>query len=433
MLPVLLALVAAAAAAFYSARHEVEEVYDAQLAHTAKVMLALMLHEVDEGEPDMNMLQERFGQVGHVYEKHIAVRIWQGDKLFYESESAKGFGQQHVIAGFSTKEISEDKWRFFVLPDAASGLTVEAAEAYDVRMDIIRKILLSMFAPAFILLLVIPPLFWFGLRRGLRPLEELSHAVSARSPDELKEISEARTPREILPLTQAINRLLLRLETALTKERQFTDLAAHELKTPLAVIKTLTQSAQRSGSDTERQALLTDLNAATDRANAMMNQLLALARLEQHPATESNVSLNETARTTAHEMMPLALHKHIELEMSESGKAVVQAAPEILAVAIRNLLDNAIKYTPKHGSIVMRVEKSGTTVQLSVLDSGLGIPPHKLSRVTERFYRVPGNEQTGAGLGLAIVSRAAEVMQAEFNLANREGGGLAATLTWHTQ
>ncbi len=128
VLPILLALLAVSVAAFYSARHEIEEVYDAELARNARLMLALMRHEVEEGEPNMQTLQERFGQVGHAYEKHIAIRIWKGDELFYQSESAENFGPQHIISGFSTKEISGEDWRFFVLSDADSRLTVEAAE-----------------------------------------------------------------------------------------------------------------------------------------------------------------------------------------------------------------------------------------------------------------------------------------------------------------
>lgn len=430
MLPILLAMLAVGGAAFYSASHEIEEVYDAELARNARIMLALMRHEVEEGEPDMKELHERFGQVGHTYEKHIALRIWQGEKLFYQSDSARDFGPQHVIAGFSTKEIGEEKWRFLVLPDAESGLTVEAAENARVRQDIIQKILYSMFGPVLALLLLIPPLFWFGLRQGLKPLVRLSEDVAARTPDDLTALSEEKTPKEILPLTQAINRLLARLHTALYKERRFTDLAAHELKTPLAVIKTLTQSAQRSTDNAEREKLLTDLNAATDRANAMMGQLLTLARLELGSAAQQPVSLNETVREVACGMMPLALQKGIELNFAEEAIAKITTVPEILAVAVRNLLDNAIKYTPPQGSIHVSVTDAGGAVTLAVSDSGPGIPPEKISLVTERFYRVPGNDQTGAGLGLTIVSRAAEVMQARFRLENLPEGGLRSTLTW---
>ena len=430
ILPILLSLLAVGVAAFFSARHEIEEVYDAELARNARLMLALMRHEVEEGEPDMQELQERFGQVGHTYEKHIALRIWQGEKLFYQSGTASDFGPQHVIAGFSNKEIGDSEWRFFVLPDAGSGLTVEAAEDAKVRLDIIHKILYAMFGPVLALLLIIPPLFWLGLRRGLRPLVQLSEDVAARTPDDLTALSEEKTPEEILPLTQAVNRLLIKLQAALTKERRFTDLAAHELKTPLAVIKTLTQSAQRSTDPVERQKLLADLNTASDRATAMTGQLLALARLEQVPVAPQSISLNEAVRDVARDMLPLALQKNIQVEFVEDAEARVAATPDILAIATRNLLDNAIKYTPQEGRITLWVQWANHDVTLSVMDSGPGIPEEKLSLVTERFYRVPGNEQTGAGLGLAIVARAAEVMNATFMLSNRREGGLCATLTW---
>lgn len=426
VLPILLALLAASVAAFYSARHEIEEVYDAQLAHTARIMLALMRHEVDEGEPDMTALQERFGEVGHAYEKHIGVRIWKGEQLFYESPSAVNFGPQHVIAGFSNKEVQGESWRFFVLPDRVSGLTVEAAENYRIRLDIMNKIMLSMFTPALLLLLIIPPLFWIGLRQGLKPLVRLSEAVGVRSPEDLTEISEDRTPSEILPLARAINRLLVRLSGALVKERRFTDLAAHELKTPLAVIKTLAQSAARARDESERRQLLGDLNIATDRATAMTGQLLALARLDHERLVPEEVSLNQIARQAVSELAPLARDKGLAVIIEGRETLNVRANHDMLLLAVRNLLENAVKYTPSGGRIVISVAQDAQSCFLKISDTGPGIPEDKLVQVTEPFYRIPGNRAPGSGLGLAAVTRVAQLLGVQFTLSNHPQGGVIA-------
>lgn len=430
ILPVLAVLALASISGYYAARHEVDEIYDAQLANLARTLMALMEHEASEGDTTAEAVEARFREVTHEYEKYTAIRIWHGDKLFFYTSSAKDFGPQHVIAGFSNKDIHGENWRFFVLPDADLGFTVEVAEDYFVRQDLISKIVLTMFVPFLIFLFMLPGLLWIGLKRGLVPLLHISQYVERRSPEDLSPIALDKTPAEIWPLARSINDLMKRVSHALEVERRFADLAAHELRTPLAIIKTQVQNVIHATSESERQELLQDLSGGVQRASDMVVQLLALARLGKENIERSEIKLNEVVRDIAQELLPLALHKHIQVDYIEHTQATLMANAEILAVAIRNLLDNAIKYTPEKGRIEIHVDVRAGTTLLSISDTGPGIPSDKLSMVTERFYRVAGNQQPGSGLGLAIVTRAAEAMGADFTLMNQSAGGLCATLTW---
>lgn len=430
VLPVLAVLALAGIAGFYSARHEVDEIYDAQLASTAKTIMALMERQTTNDGTNIDALEARFKNTGHHYEKYTAIRLWKGGKLFFYSKSAEHFGEQHVIAGFSNKEIEGESWRFFVLPDPRVDFTVEVAEKYWVRGDLIDKILLTMFIPFLVLLPVLPVLFWLGLRYGLTPLVEISEYVKRRSPDDLSPIAIDKTPAEILPLTHEINALMARVNEALVAERRFTDLAAHELRTPLAVIKTQVQNVIETTDTDERQELLDDLKGGVERASGMVAQLLSLARLGHDDITVETLSLNETVRTIAQELSPLALAKQITLACDEKAEVTIQGNAEILNAAVRNIIENAIKYTPLSGGVTILIERNIKESILSISDTGVGIPEDKLSLVVDRFYRVPGNRETGSGLGLTITARAAKMLGARLVLQNRKEGGLTASLIW---
>lgn len=432
ILPVLAVLALSGVAGYFSARHEVDEIYDAQLANLAKTLMGLMEHEALEGDTSTGAIMARFREASHEYEKYTAIRIWNGDQLFFYTKSAQTFGPKHVIAGFSNKMIERNQWRFFVLPDDNLNFTVEVAEDYAVRQDLIGKIIQTMFIPFAALLLLLPFLLWLGLRYGLKPLLVISGMVGQRSPDDLSPIPLERTPSEILPLAHAINGLMARVDEALIVERRFTDHAAHELRTPLAVIKTQLQNVINAKSEAEREELLRDLSAGVQRASLMVAQLLSLARLGQENMKREPILLNEAVRAIAQEMMPLALAKQIQVEFIEEEAVRMELNAEALSIVVRNLFDNAVKYTPQGGHITLILQKQQGDVILEIADSGDGIPEDKLALVTERFYRVPGNQETGSGLGLTIAARGAEAIGAELTLYNRKAGGLVARLYWRS-
>lgn len=442
VLPVLLALLAVGGVGFYSAYNEVQEVYDTELSHVANLMLSLLKAEdeeeakhgrkdADEGKtnPDIVELGTDFEGTHKIHERKLAFRIWKDGKLLFYSRKAADFGDERVQAGFSNQEIDEKEWRFYVLPDAKAGYTIEVAQKSKVRIGLITKFLTTVFSPLLFAIPLIMVITWLGLRRGLKPLLAVSEAVKRRSSLDLTPLPPSHALTEITPLINAINSLLANLEYALRKERRFTDFAAHELRTPIAIFKTQAQTALRA-TDTEQLKVILEAQVqAADRATNLVDQLLTLARLEHTDIPTETLSLVEIAQEIVSERTPLAEQKQIALRFERISSAFVHCNKELLTIALSNLVDNALKYTLPLGEIIVSVATQGKTAQICVSDNGAGIPEDKLSMVTERFYRANQTQQSGAGLGLTIVKRAAEIMGATLILRNKtEGQGLEAIL-----
>lgn len=252
-----------------------------------------------------------------------------------------------------------------------------------------------------------------------------------RDPTNLAALETSDVPVEILPLVGSLNTLLVRLEQALTNERRFTADAAHELRTPLAALKTQAQVARRADNAAQRDAALENLILGTDRATHLVEQLLTLARLD--PEGESAV-LKETcdlaalARRILADQTPTALSKHIELELTGLESVPITGNSAMLGILLRNLVDNAIRYTPSGGRVAVSVVAN----RLEVTDSGPGIPEQEKQRVFDRFYRVLGTEASGSGLGLSIVQRIVDHHGAKLILETGEQGkGLSVTVVFH--
>jgi signal transduction histidine kinase len=232
-------------------------------------------------------------------------------------------------------------------------------------------------------------------------------------------------------LINSINGLLANLDYALKKERRFTDFAAHELRTPIAIFKTQAETALKATDDSERRVILEAQVQAANRATNMVDQLLTLARLEHADIPTEKLSLSEIAQEVVEERSPLAEEKQIDLRFEQQASAFIHGNKELLTIILSNLIDNAIKYTHEHGRVTVTVSVSmqDQTAILLVCDTGPGIPEDKLPFVTERFYRVSGHKQPGAGLGLTIVKRASEIMGAILILRNTsKGKGLESIL-----
>lgn len=442
VLPVMVALLTIGGIGFYTAYNEAQEIYDTELSHVADLMLSL-LHSEDEEEmaqhgrddddekvnPDIIELASDFEETGQRHERQLAFRIWKKGKLLFYSKKAADFGAERVTAGFSDQEIDGRTWRFYVLPDREKGYTLEVAQKSKVRSMLITKLLTTIFSPLILLLPIILILTWIGLRVGLKPLLAVSEAVKRRSSLDLTPLPTCQTLAEISPLIAAINSLLTNLDYALKKERRFTDFAAHELRTPIAIFKTQAQTALKATDDRQRQMILEAQVQAADRATNMVDQLLTLARLEHTDIPTTTLSLGDTAQAIMAERLPLAEQKHIVLHFYQQAPVFIHGNNELLTIILSNLLDNAIKYTPVHGNITVSVSTEGNVASLCVSDTGPGISEDKLPYVTERFYRVSRQQQSGAGLGLTIVKRAAEIMGAKLILRNKsEERGLESVL-----
>lgn len=263
---------------------------------------------------------------------------------------------------------------------------------------------------------------WWSVRRGLRPLEQFAQALQARNPADLGPVTHPVRHRELVPLKDALDALLSQLRQKLERERAFVQDAAHEIRTPLAVVGTQAHVLAHAGDATERERAQELLNQAIARASHVAQQLLLLATLDA-PAREAprHVDVAQAVRGLLAQLAPLAIARGMELSLDAPDHLWATVDEPALVSVVGNLVDNAIRYGRAGGSVVVLLAQAGQGLQLQVSDDGPGIAPAERPYVFERFYRAPGQQPAGSGLGLAIVRQA--VLRAGGTVAFCEGLG----------
>lgn len=289
-----------------------------------------------------------------------------------------------------------------------------AAESVDRRRQLANDIIKGVIIPQFIVLPIAVVLVWFGLSRGVAPINALQRRLRARRPDDLSPIDARLAPSEIGPLITAMNDLLSRLEATLLAQKRFVADAAHQLKTPLAGLRMQAELAMRGEPQTNTQISLEQIIAGTTRATRLVNQLLLMANAENPNTMEMSVlDLNQLAQEHLHKWVHVAHLKNIDLGFEGADHALfIKGQGLLLGEALNNLIDNAIRYTPESGQITVSLTEHSGLIVLAVEDSGPGIAPEERERVFDRFYRVLGSGVDGSGLGLAIVREIAQRHQA---------------------
>lgn len=430
-IPVMLSGLTIGAFALYSSWSEIEEVYDAQLIHSAKVLHQLTENELNEyQDPTVNLIPET-GDLGYKYERNIAFRIWHNGSPVTRSANALPFDELQVPPGLSNQKLNGEKWRFFVYLDPTSGITVETSERYRIRYELIGYLLLGLMLPASLFIPVVLLLVWYGTGRGLRPLAFLSRDVDSRDSDDLSSIEPERTPREIDSLIKALNRLFGRLKDALDRERDFTDNAAHELRTPLAAIKTQAQALRPRLENVPRCSEgFANLLSSIDRATQLVDKMLAFSRLQKDSPKPTLVDLSPLVAETVAEMGGDARARRQRLTLDAEDSLSVHGDRHALGIMIRNLVENAIKYTPPGGDISVALKAIDGRPSIRVGDTGPGITDADKGRVLNRFYRIAGSESPGGGLGLAIVKWIADQHHAELSLTDIAPHGLCCTVSF---
>jgi len=311
---------------------------------------------------------------------------------------------------------------------------VQLAETLDKRSRLATEIIKGVILPQFVILPLAVLLVWLALVRGIAPLNELQQRIRRRDSSDLSPIDEREAPEEVSPLVRAINDLLARLDQSIGAQKHFLADAAHQLKTPLAGLRTQAELAQREidAGQHEPQALkksLQQIAHSSQSAAHMVNQLLAMARAENQgqEAQRQNVNLARLAIETVRDFVPRALEKRIDLgyEGPEAGRgalndkgATVSGNPLLLRELIRNLVDNALQYTPAGGTVTARVmpDPFGQVIVLQVEDTGPGVPAAERELIFRPFYRALGTNVDGTGLGLAIVQEIAQQHDAEVSV-----------------
>lgn len=310
--------------------------------------------------------------------------------------------------------------------EPAEIVTIQVAETYQNRKKLINEILTSVVFLQLSLILLAAGSVWFGVTRGLRPLEKVRQAVLSRTPKDLSPLREAEAPPEVRPLIHAINDLLARLAADIAIQKRFLANAAHQLRTPLAGLKTQTELARRLTRPEDFTHSLGQIQTSVDRTVHLSRQLLSLARVEPgatDPTAFTTLDLGEVVRGVMKELVSQAIHKDIDLGYDGDFEELpVRAESVSIRELVSNLIENAVRYTPSGGRVTVQVKHQENRVNLFVEDNGPGIPAEERPRVFERFYRVLGTGEDGSGLGLSIVHEIAEAHQASVTLSEGPDG-----------
>ncbi|SAK82893.1 integral membrane sensor signal transduction histidine kinase [Caballeronia temeraria] len=324
--------------------------------------------------------------------------------------------------GLHNLEAHGKRWRVDVRT-LHSGDRIAVAELSMIRDEIARDGAMRTLLPMLALTPVLVALVVFLVRRMLLPVRRLASVVDLQDDATLDALSDKDIPNELLPFVTSINRLIGRLKEAMTQQRRFIADAAHELRSPLAALSLQAEHLSAADTAVVARERLVSFHAAIRRTARLVEQLLALAR-SQHGSSmkPSVISLRELATDVVIQSVNLAQDKHVDLGLDRVDDVDVIADAPALAVVLRNLVDNAVRYTPQGGRVDVSVTLSGRELLLEVKDSGPGIPDDELSRVLEPFYRIPGTRTMGSGLGLSIVSETARRSGARFVLQNTDAG-----------
>jgi len=429
---------------YHDAQHEIQELFDAQLAQEARIIHTSFLTNINTNDyrqlqqlleqnaslaPEQshsNNNDDAISQFGHLYERKIAFQIWdKHHRLVLRSLSApqeplSPQGLSPDTRGYHDVMLKGEKWRVFSLWNNQGQYVVQTGEEYEIREELAGEISLNWIFTASLALPLVMVLVLLAIQYGLAPLRSVVNQIRQRDPQHLKPIHIENTPGEIKPLLVALNQLFQRVSTTLERERQFTDDAAHELRTPLAALKTQAQVALRTSVEQEKTAALHQITQSVDRLTHLLQQLLNLARLGagKIQLQLKAINLYNFSNELLSQLVPMALDKNIELEMlNETDPGIrIMAEETSLGMLLRNIMDNAIRYTPVNGKISVEISEKNRQVELCITDSGPGIPAALQERVFDRFYRITGSGENGCGLGLAIAHHCAELLQADIQL-----------------
>ena len=358
----------------------------------------------------------------------FVVQVWTENGVQIFRSAGRVALPQRAILGFADIPAQGTMYRVFSIQTGAQ--VVQVAQDMAVRRQMARTLALRTIAPNALVAPLLMLLVWWVVRRSMIPVARVQNQLAQRKADDLSEVSEAGLPDEIRPLVHELNQLIVRVRQAFDAQQHFVADAAHELRSPLAALKLQVLGLQRAGDEPAREVSAKRLAAGIDRASRLVEQLLVLARQQSTQASGTpaeSVNLTDVARRAIADASAAAQAAglNLGLEHADANASPIHGYPDALAILLRNLLDNAIKYTPASGRVDVEVRRNAGAMVLSVEDSGAGIPPEDRERVLDRFYRIPGAGATGSGLGLSIVKSVADLHGASITLGTSERlGGL---------
>ena len=418
-------------ASHHDSTHEVEELFDAQLGQSARVLIGLL--GASQGQiPTEQLAQallETTGEhpkLGHRYESKLAFQVRDANgTVIARSFNVPQLTDADWQPGFADLQQETYRWRGYVLESPDSGLAVWVGERSDVRGELVDKIVRGTLVPDLLGIPLMMLLVWFAIGSGLKPLDQLAQLIRLREPNSLQPIVLGDLPAELEPVQAALNRMLEQLHQLLAREQRFIADAAHELRTPLAVLKIHAENAMQATDQGEREQALQHLRQGVERATRLISQMLTLARLADEQQRQRNpLALLQSCRDEVAELLPLALRRDQELELISDSDLPdkVSMEPGSLGMLLQNLVGNAIQHAPDGGRILISLQRQTDQLVLRVEDSGSGVAAADRERLLERFH-TQGSSQ-GAGLGLSIVQRIVERHQGNLQLGDSPLGGL---------
>jgi len=422
---VLLILLCGASAgwsAWQQTRDTVNELFDTQQMLFAKRLLALdptSLHHAALPKTKTLLRHHRGDQDDDALA--FAVFRTDGTPLLNDGENGRGLSFDTRRDGFRDGQLRDDdeRWRLLWLtsPDKQYRVVVGQEQEYrdDMTLDLASAALLPWLVAMPFMLLLLLLLVWYELR----PLKQLAHRLQQRAPDDATTLPVTHLPREVQPLVAALNDLFGRTAQLVQRERRFTSDAAHELRSPLAALRVQSEVIQLAEDDEQ-------LDSGIIRATRLVDQLLTLSRVEADDLRSEfqPVALLPLLQALVAEHLPQAAAQQTEITLTSDAAPVMNGHPLLLGLMIRNLLDNALRYAPAQSRIALRLETDSIVVE----DNGAGVSDEQLARLGERFWRPPGQAQSGSGLGLSIVKNIAQLHDLQLHFSHAVPQGLRITL-----
>lgn len=430
----LVAWIGASIAAWHQTSKTLNKLFDTQQVLFAKRLSALELNGVradTELPRTKSMISHHRGKQD---DDTLAFAIYtaQGQLLLNDGDNGRNLTYRYARDGFIDGKLpgDDDMWRLVWVTTPDGKYRIVVGQEWEYREDLALNIVLSQLTPWLIALPVILLMLVWLVSRALTPLHKLAWQLRNRKPDDASELPTQTLPQEVRPLVMALNQLFTRTGEFMQRERRFTSDAAHELRSPLAALKVQAEVAQLAQNDEPvRDHALNNLNAGIDRATRLVDQLLTLSRLDSLEGLDDVQSvafqplLQNAVMDTYHE----ALREGIDIRLDIQDAGVKrQGQPLLLSLMVRNVLDNAIRYSPR-GSVVDVVLQSH---EITITDNGPGVSPEFLASLGERFFRPPGQEKTGSGLGLSIVRRIAALHGMQASFLNISSGGFQVRIRW---
>jgi two-component system sensor histidine kinase QseC len=422
---------------YYDITKKINSIFDAQLIeaahvirHTTEQSTTHHIGNLDEiFSPTQTYLPPKlwdiiYGDDMHRYDTRRVFQIWSEDGiLLARTEGAPPFPLAKDQEGFTDSQMGKYTWRVYTLIDKQHHMRYQVAQRSDVRSHLVQHLALGNILPDLLIYPLTIFIIFFSIRAAFKPLKRTIKEVKNRALEHLQPINTVEVPVEVKPLVDEINLLLARLDESYAREKRFTADAAHELRTPLAALKTQAQVASNAHDKAEYQLALNKINQCVDRCARVVTQLLTLSNLRpDEPLKEiQTIDLSRLAIEIISELASDAVHKHITLSFDASKTpAITQGNATLIQVLMRNLIDNAIRYTPEQGKVTVSTDVKDKQVIFCVEDTGPGVAPELYDRIFDRFYRELGNKAQGSGLGLSIVQQIVELHKATIKVSKPE-------------